>query len=166
MTRTTRTGSMAAAGATALLLTLTTACGAAHQGDVQPDAVEKKAHTLTQQTLDALHSTIGTPKTTIYSDAWSKCTTETPGQHRFEYDYALKLVVSRSQVQPAVAAARAYFARQHYEPHYTSAPDLHAGATLPKSSWTVDLSRDTTTTVVVDADSDCVFTRHDPSTKT
>ncbi|MFJ2959417.1 hypothetical protein [Streptomyces sp. NPDC087270] len=165
MTRTTRAGSMAATPVVALLLSLTSACGAVDKGDVQPDAVEKKAHTLTQQTLDAIHPSTGAAPTSVYSDRWSKCTTETPGQHRFEYDYILKLTVAPNQVKPAITAAHAYFAKEGYKSDYTPYPDRHAGATIPKSTWTVALGLSTSKVLLLEVDSDCVFTRHDPKTK-
>ncbi|WP_328465316.1 hypothetical protein [Streptomyces sp. NBC_00448] len=156
----------AAARATALLLTLTTACGAAHQGDVQPDAVEKKAHTLTQQTLDALHPTLGTPRTTTYENKWTQCATETPGQHRFQYVYGLALAVPEGKSKAVMQAANAHFASQGYSVNYSDAPGKRTTADLPKSEWSVGLGVQNAESIVLEADSDCVFTRHDPSTKT
>ncbi|BBA98028.1 hypothetical protein RVR_4054 [Actinacidiphila reveromycinica] len=163
MNRHTRTGSLAATGAVTLLLTLTTACGVAHKGDVQPDAVEKQAHTFTTQTLDALRSTIGAPTTTTYENKWTKCATETPGQHRFEYVYAVTIPVPTSKAKPALAAARADFTRRGYTLAYVPNPSSGAGATPPKTKWIINLNVRTTSFLLY-VDSDCVFTRHDPKT--
>ncbi|MEW1863618.1 hypothetical protein AB0399_25160 [Streptomyces sp. NPDC088194] len=165
MIRTTRASSMAAMPAAALLLTLTSACGAAHSGDVQPDAVEKKARTLLQQTLDALHPTVGTPGTTAYSDRWTQCATETPGQHRFRYVYGLALAVPQAKAKAVMRAANAYFTKQGYTVNYSDAPDKRTTAGLPKSEWTVGLGVQSAESIVLEVNSGCVFTRHDPKTK-
>lgn len=164
MTRTTRAGSLAAMSAGTLLLTLTTACSAVHKGDVQPDAVQTKAHTLVQQALSALHPTIGTPKTSTYKDKWTRCATETPGQHRFDYTYALALSVPQAQSKAIMQAANAYFTKQGYSVNYSDAPDKRTTADLPKSTWDVGLGVQNAQSTVLEAESGCVFTRHDPKT--
>lgn len=164
MNRNPYAGSMLATGAAALLLTLTTACSAVHKGDVQPDAVEKKAHTFAEETLAALHPTLGTPRTTTYENRWTKCATETPGQHRFEYVYAVTIPVPQAKAKPALAAARADFTRRGYTLAYVPNPNSGAGATPPKTKWNINLNVRTTSFLLY-IDSGCVFTEHDPKTK-
>jgi hypothetical protein len=138
--------------------------GGVKNGNVTPDSVEKKAHTLAQQTLDAVRPVAGSADTSVDRDTWQKCTTETPGQHRFEYIYTLKLGVPRSRSKAVLDAAKAYFAKQGYVLDPSDGKNTRAGATLPKSTWTVRLGIKDSSTMVIQADSDCVFTTHDPKT--
>ena len=42
--------------------------------------------------------------------------------------------------------------------------DTRAGATVPKSTWTVRLGVRDSSTTLIETGSDCVFTTHDPPT--
>lgn len=133
-----------------------------HKGDVAPDAVEKKAHTLAQQALAAIRPAAGSGPATVGSARWDQCTTETPGTHRFEYTYVLNVEVPEAQAKAVMAAATSYFTQQGYDLDPSDGQGRRAGATLPKSTWTVRLGVKDSSTIVIQADSDCVFTSHDP----
>lgn len=135
-----------------------------NDGNVSPDSVEKKAHTLAQQTLDALRPVIGSAETSVDRRAWQQCTTETPGQHRFQYTYTLNLAVSQDRSKAVMDAAKAHFTQQGYALDPSAGKNTRAGATLPKSTWTVGLGVKDSSTIVIQAESDCVFTTHDPKT--
>lgn len=134
------------------------------KGDVSPDSVEQKAHTLARQTLDALRPVIGSASTSVSRSDWQKCPTETPGQHRFLYTYTLDLAVSASRSGAVMKAARDHFSKEGYVLDPSDGTGRRAGATLPKSTWTVRLGVKDGSTTVIQAGSDCVFTTHDPLT--
>lgn len=151
------------AAVTCLMALTAVGCGGAvHKGDVSPDAVEKKAHVLARQALAAIRPAAGSGAATVGSAQWAQCTTETPGTHRFEYTYVLNVAVPEAQAKAVMAAATTYFTRQGYDLDPSDGLGRRAGATLPKSTWTVRLGVKDSSTIVIQADSDCVFTSHDP----
>ena len=136
--------------------------GAVKDGNVTPASVEQKARTLTQQTLDAIRPVIGSARTSVTGNEWQQCTTETPGQHRFQHTYTLKLDVPKDQSKAVMDAAKGYFTKEGYLLDPSDGENTRAGATLPKSTWTVRLGVKDISTMVLQAGSDCVFTTHDP----
>jgi hypothetical protein len=158
-----RIGSVAAVPA-AVLLVLAGGCAAVHKGDVQPADVESKGHALVRQTLAAIRPVTGTAKTTVFDQGWTRCATETPGQHRFDYTFFVHVAVPGSKVRSVVAAARADFARRGYTDEYVPEAATGAVAAPPKSTWRIDIGADKGATVLLGVDSECVFTRHDPKT--
>jgi hypothetical protein len=132
-------------------------------GGVSPSSVETKAHTLTQQTLDAIRPVIGSADTSVDRSAWLKCPTETPGQHRFQYTYTLDLAVPQDRSKAVMDAAKAHFTRQGYTLDPSDGKNTRAGATLPKSTWTVRLGVKDSSTMIIEAGSGCVSTTHDPT---
>ncbi|WP_037910721.1 hypothetical protein [Actinacidiphila yeochonensis] len=166
MTRTPRTAGAATAAlvAAVALLVLTSGCAAVHQGDVQPADVEKKGHAFVQQTLAAIGSVTATPRTAVFDEGWTKCATETPGQHRFDYSYAVRADVPAAKVKAALSAVKAEYLRHSYTLEYLPHPESGVSATLPKSNWHFGVDASGTTTLSVSVDSDCVFTRHAPKT--
>jgi hypothetical protein len=157
---------MAKSAAAAAVVALAAAgCGGGvNDGSVSPSSVEKKAHTLTQQTLDAIRPVTGSADTSVDRSAWQKCTTETPGQHRFQYTYTMNLAIPQDRSKAVMDAAKAHFTRQGYALDPSDGTNTRAGATLPKSTWTVRLGVKDSSTMVIRAGSDCVFTTHDPTT--
>jgi hypothetical protein len=154
------------AAATVLVALAAVGCGGVvEKGDVSPDTVEKKAHTLAQQTLEAIRPVAGSGPASIGSAEWDQCKTETPGAHRYEYTYVLNVKVPQTQAKAVMDAAKDYFAKKGYELDPPDAEGKRAGAALPKSTWTVRLGVKDSSTIVIQADSDCVFTTHDPPTK-
>ena len=134
-------------------------------GNVTPDSVEQKAHTLTRQTLDAIRPAIGTAAHTgAERGRWEACTTETPGQHRFQYTYTVDVAVPENASAAVMTAARAHFTEMGYLLDPSDGTGRRAGATLPKSTWTVRLGVKDASTTVIETGSDCVFTTHDPHT--
>ncbi|WP_037910726.1 hypothetical protein [Actinacidiphila yeochonensis] len=167
MTRTPRTAGTAAPAALAAavaLLVLTSGCAAVHQGDVQPTDVEKKADALIERTVAALRPVTGTTKATVYDRRWTRCSTETPGQHRFDYVYGLSLAVPQAKAAAVMRAANAFFAKRGYRVGYSDAPDKRTSADLSKSHESIGLGVQNAGHIAVLYDSDCVFTRHDPKT--
>ena len=97
--------------------------------------------------------------------AWRKCTTETPGRHRFQYTYTVRLTVPGERTQAVLDAARAHFGKQGYQADLPDPRNPRAGARDPHSSWWVAVgSTRGTASMFVTADSGCVFTTHDPQT--
>ncbi|MFJ2631288.1 hypothetical protein ACIQCJ_22965 [Streptomyces sp. NPDC093221] len=160
MSKSERMAKSAAVG-TLMVLAATGCGGAMNNGNVSPDSVEKKAHTLTQQALDALTPVIGSADTSVEHQGWKQCSTETPGNHRFEYTYILKLDVLVQDPEAALAAAKAHFAKEGYLPgppqtDRVSASEAH-------STWGVAVGvDDDKKSMFISVDSDCVFTTHDP----
>jgi hypothetical protein len=153
------------AAAAALVVLAAAGCGGGmNDGNVSPDSVEKKARTLTQQTLDAIRPVVGSAAASVDRGAWQQCTTETPGQHRFEFTYTIDLAVPRDRSTAVMDAAKAHFTNQGYALDPPDGENTRVGATLPKSTWTVGLGVKDSSTIVIEADSDCVFTTHDPPT--
>ena len=141
--------------------------GGVNDGNVSPSSVEKKAQTLSQQTLDALRPVIGSARTSVDRDGWEKCTTETPGQHRFEYRYIMKLDVPRDQSKAAVDAARADFTKRGYRVDVADPKNPRVGAMEAHSSWWIGVgASQSTTSMFISVESSCVFTTHDPKTTT
>jgi hypothetical protein len=134
-----------------------------NDGSVPPDSVEDKAHTLTRQTLDAIRPVTGPAGTSADSSTWQKCTTETPGRHRFPYTCTLELPVPQDQSEAVMDAANAHFTQQGCTLGPSDGQNTRAGATLPKSTGTVGPGVKDSSTVVIQAGSDRVFTTHDPT---
>lgn len=136
-----------------------------NDGSVSPDSVEKKAHTLTGQTLDAVRPVTGGADTSVEGGAWQKCTTETPGKHRFQYTYTLRLAVPQDRSQAVMDAAKAHFTQQGYRVDVPDPKTARVSATEQHSSWWVGVgvAKDTAS-MFISANSDCVFTTHDPPT--
>ncbi|WP_328466866.1 hypothetical protein [Streptomyces sp. NBC_00448] len=164
MSRTRRTTNSAAAIAF-LAITATTGCGIMNHGKATPASVEKKAHTLTRQTLDAIHPVIGSARTSVDRADWGKCPTETPGVHRFEYAYTLKLEVPQDRSEAVMAAAKAHFVKQGYDLDLPDPKTARVGGTEKNSSWWVGVGvNNDKTSMFISVDSDCVGTSHDPKT--
>jgi hypothetical protein len=139
--------------------------GGMNDGNVSPDSVQKKAHTLTQQTLDALRAVIGSADTSVDRSAWQKCTTETPGQHRFQYTYTLNLSVPQDRSKAVMDAARAHFTNERYVVDPPDPGNPRVGATEAHSSWWIGVGvSNGNTSMFISTDSGCVFTSHDPPT--
>jgi hypothetical protein len=151
----------------ALALTgiLLSGCAVVHKGDVQPGDVEKKAHTLVQQTLTAIRPVTGSARTKVFDQGWTRCSTEEPGEHRFDYTYFVTVPVAGTRMRNVVTAARADFRRRGYTDEYVPQPDTGAVAAPPKSNWRITVDAGKGATVLLGVDSDCVFTRHDPEVK-
>ncbi|MBY8882977.1 hypothetical protein [Actinacidiphila acidipaludis] len=150
------------AATAALLALLATGCG---DGNVSPSSVQQKAHTLSQQTLDALRPVIGSAGTSVALSEWEQCTTETPGQHRFDYRYVLTLHVPAAQSKAVMDAARAHFKEQGYVPDIPIPNSTRVGATEAHSSWWVGVGvSNGSASMFISVDSKCVFTTHDPPT--
>lgn len=135
-----------------------------NDGKVSPDSVEKKARTLVQQTMDAVRAVVGPDAASVGHGTWQQCTTETPGQHRFEFTYTIELAVPQGRSSAVMDAAKDHFTEQGYALDPPEEGNTRVGATLPKSTWTVGLGVKDSSTTVIEADSDCVFTTHDPPT--
>jgi len=134
-------------------------------GDVSPNSVETKAHTLTQQTLDALRPVIGSANTSVDRSEWQQCTTETPGQHRFDYTYTLDLTVPQDQSKAVMDTANAYFTKEGYVADLPDPKNPRVGATEAHSSWWIGVGVSTgNASMYISIDSNCVFTTHDPPT--
>lgn len=133
------------------------------KGDVSPDSVEQKAHTLARQTLDALRPVIGSAGSSVDRTRWEQCTTETPGRHRFDYSYVLRLDVPQAQSEAVMSAARAHFTKEGYVPDVPDPKNPRVGATEPHSSWWVGVGvAGDKASMFISVDSKCVFTTHDP----
>ncbi|MBY8880788.1 hypothetical protein [Actinacidiphila acidipaludis] len=154
------------AAAAVLLAVAAAGCGGAVNGDgVPPSSVEQKADTLTRQALDAIRPVTGAKDVPAGDGAWRKCGTETPGQHRYQYTYTVRLTVPQDRTQDVLDAARAHFTREGYRPDLPDPQNPRAGARDPHSSWWVAVgSTKGTASMFVTADSGCVFTTHDPRT--
>jgi hypothetical protein len=144
-----------------------TGCGSAlKHGDVSPDSVEQKARTLTRQTLDAIRPVIGSARTSAEPGTWEQCSTDTPGQHRFEYSYVVDLAVPREQSDAVLTAAKAHFAKEGYRPGVPDPKARRVTATEAHSSWWIGVGvSNGNASMFISVDSDCVFTTHDPPTK-
>jgi len=160
------------AAAAALLAVAAAGCagtadggGTVNGGDVPPASVEQRADTLTRQALDAIRPATGTAGVPAGEGAWRKCTTETPGRHRFQYTYTVRLTVPGERTQAVLDAARAHFGKEGYQTDLPDPQNPRAGARDPHSSWWVAVgSTKGTASMFVTADSGCVFTTHDPQT--
>jgi hypothetical protein len=136
-----------------------------NDGNVSPDSVEKKAHTLAQQTLDAIRPVIGSAGTSVGVSTWEKCSTETPGQHRFDYRYVLNLDVPQERSKAVMDAARAHFTKEGYVADVPNPKSPRVGATDPHSSWWIGVGvSNGNASMFISIDSKCVFTTHDPPT--
>lgn len=153
------------AGAASAAL-VATGCGSVlKHGDVSPGSVEQKAHTLTQQTLDALRPVIGSAGTSVNVSRWEKCSTETPGQHRFDYRYVLDLDVPAARSKAVMDAAQAHFRKLGYLSDVQIPNSRRVGATEAHSSWWVGVGESNgNVSMFISVDSKCVFTTHDPPT--
>lgn len=134
-----------------------------NDGNVSPDSVEQKARTLTQQTLDAIRPVIGSAGTSIDRSRWQQCTTDTPGQHRFDYSYILDLDVPQDQSKPVMDAAKAHFTKEGYVADVPDPKTPRVTATEAHSSWQIGVGV-SNGTMFISVDSNCVFTTHDPPT--
>jgi hypothetical protein len=148
----------------ALMVLVTAACGGSvNDGNVSPDSVEKKADTLTQQTLDAVRPVIGSATTSVEHQGWVRCSTETPGDHRFDYTYILKLDVLVQNPKAVLAAAKAHFVKEGYLPNPPQTGRVSARGA--HSTWGVAVGvDDDNKSMFISIDSGCVSTSHDPKT--
>ncbi|MGW1290561.1 hypothetical protein ACWD4N_45050, partial [Streptomyces sp. NPDC002586] len=129
--------SMGAAAASVAVLVAIAGCGGSGFGGTDPKSVVKKAQALAQVTLQAVRPAIGSAATSVDSSRWSKCSTETPGVHRFSYAYVLKVDVPKDASQPVMDAAKAHFAKVGYTLDIPEPKMARVGGTLPKSNWWV-----------------------------
>ena len=151
---------LVSAAASVLAMLAAGGCGG---GGTSPASVEKKASTLTQQTLDAIRPDIGPATTSVDHQGWKSCGTETPGDHEFEYTYILKLNVPVQKSKAVMAAAKAHFAKEGYVPDPPQS--ARAGATEAHSTWWVAVGVDNgNKSMFISIDSGCVSTSHDPKT--
>jgi hypothetical protein len=141
---------------------IATGCGSDH-GNVSPSSVEQKARTLTQQALDALRPVVGSVRTSVDRSRWQQCTTDTPGQHRFDYSYILDLDVPEEQSQAVMATAKAHFTREGFVPDLPDPKTPRVTATDAHSSWQIGVGS-SDGSLFISVDSNCVFTTHDPPT--
>lgn len=136
-----------------------------NDGNVSPGSVETKARMLARQTLDAIRPVIGSADTSVDSSAWRKCTTETPGRHRFEYTYTLNLAVPQDQSAAVMDAAKAHFTKKGYVADLPDPKNPRVGATEAHSSWWIGVGvSNGNTSMYLSVDSNCVFTTDDPPT--
>jgi hypothetical protein len=149
----------AAIAAVAALAAVTSGCGS---GGADPTTVETKAQTLAQQTLEAVHPAIGTAATSVGESGWKKCSTETPGVHRFIYDYTLKVAVPRDHAQPVMDAAQAHFTKSGYTADLPDPGTARVGAKLPKTDWWVGVGVQDDVSMFISIDTGCVSTSSDP----
>src|SRR4051812_24601695 len=95
----------------AALVLVLTGCGSSVTGGDAPKTVEDKATKLAAESLAALSPA---PTSSVVRNKWEKCSEETPGVHRFSYQYALKLGVDKLASQPVFDQALAYWQKQGY----------------------------------------------------
>lgn len=148
-----------AAVAAVVVLAAVSGCGV---GGTDPKSVEEKAQTLAQQTLEAVRPVTGSVATSVKRSGWEKCSTETPGVHRFSYDYVLKVDVPKDHSQPAMDAAKAHFAASGYTADFQESESDRVGATLPKSEWWVGVGVQDDASMFISIGSGCVPTSSDP----
>ncbi|MFE9452676.1 hypothetical protein [Streptomyces sp. NPDC006739] len=153
-----------AAAAAVAALAATAGCGGAGIVGTDPKSVIKKAQTLAQETLDAIRPTLGSAATSVDSSGWHKCTTETPGVHRFTYDYVLKIDVPKAASGPVMDAAKAHFTKSGYSPDLPDPGTARVGARLPKGEWWVGVGVQDESSMFISIDSGCVPTSSDPKT--
>jgi hypothetical protein len=139
--------------------------GGVKNGNVTPDSVEKKAHTLAQQTLDAVRPVIGSAAASVDDKAWQQCTAGTPGQHLFEYTYILKLDVPQEQSKAVMDAAKAHFTKEGYVADLPDPKTPQVGATEAHSWWWIGVGvSNGNASMFISIDSNCVFTSGVPKT--
>lgn len=155
--------SKGAAAAAVVALAATAGCGGSEGvGGTDPKSVVKKAQTLAQETLEAIRPTIGSAATSLKRSGWKKCSTETPGVHRFTYDYVLKVDVRKDASQPVMDAAKAHFAKAGYTPDVPDPKTARVGAELPKGDWWVGVGVQDESSMFISISSGCVPTSSDP----
>ncbi|MGW1282759.1 hypothetical protein ACWD4N_03345 [Streptomyces sp. NPDC002586] len=154
--------SKGAAAAAVAALTATAGCGGAGVGGTDPKSVVKKAKSLEQETLEAIRPNIGSAATSVDSSRWSKCSTETPGVHRFAYAYVLKVDVPKATSQPVMDAAKTHFTKAGYTLDIPDPKMARVGGTLPKSNWWVGVGVQDDSSMFISIDSDCIPTSSDP----
>lgn len=148
---------LASAAASVLVMLIVGGCG----GGTSPASVEKKAHTLAQQALDAIRPDLGPATTSVEHQGWKSCGTETPGDHEFEYMYILKLDVLVQNPTAVLAAAKAHFVQQGYLPNPPQTGRVSARGA--HSTWGVAVGVDDgNKSMFISIDSHCVSTSHDP----
>lgn len=151
---------LVSAAASVLVMLAAGGCGG---GGTSPASVEKKASTLTQQTLDAIRPDIDPATTSVEHQGWEQCSTETPGDHRFDYTYILKLDVVVQDPKAVLAAAKAHFAKEGYLPNPPQTGRVSARGA--HSTWGVAVGVDNgNKSMFISIDSGCVSTSHDPKT--
>lgn len=161
-----RTRHITSALATAVLAMAAAGCGGImNHGSTSPSSVEKKGHTLTQQTLDAIRPALGSAGTSVDRAGWHKCDTETPGQHRFEYTSTLRVDVPEAQSEQVIAAARAHFEKEGYSLDAPDPQGAQVAATDKNSPWRVGVGvNNDKKSMFLSVDSGCVGVSHDPKT--
>jgi hypothetical protein len=152
--------SKGAAAAAVVALAATAGCGV---GGTDPKSVVNKAQSLAQETLEAIRPTIGSAATTsVDSSRWEKCSTETPGVHRFSYSYVLNVDVPKDASQAAMDAAKAHFIKAGYTLDIPDPKTARVGGALPKSNWWVGVGIQDKSSMFISVDSGCVPTSSDP----
>ena len=150
------------AAAAVVALAATAGCGASADDGTDPKSVVKKAQTRAQETLEAVRPTSGSAATSVKRSGWKKCSTETPGVHRFTYDYVLKVDVSKDASQPVMDAAKAHFTKAGYTLDFPDPKTARVGAELPKSDWWVGVGVQDEASMFISVSSGCVPTSSDP----
>ncbi|SEG42029.1 hypothetical protein SAMN05216223_10579 [Actinacidiphila yanglinensis] len=135
-------------------------------GGTSPSSVEKKARTLTRQTLDAIRPAAGSAGTSVTGGTWQQCSTETPGTHRFEYRYVVTLDVPQERSEDVMTAARAHFVEQGYRLDLPDPGTARVGATEPHATYWVAVGVNSDKkSMFLSVDSGCVGVSHDPKKK-
>src|SRR5205823_2066859 len=86
-------------------------CGGSVTGGDSPRSVEEKVVKLA---TDSLNAVAPVPGHSVVRSEWTPCSQETPGVHRAEYQYVLKLAVDKSASQPVFDQELAYWTKQGY----------------------------------------------------
>ncbi|MFE9454887.1 hypothetical protein [Streptomyces sp. NPDC006739] len=154
--------SKGSAVAALVALAATAGCGGLGIGGSDPTSVVKKAQSLAQQTLEAVRPAIGSGAASVDRSGWEKCSTETPGVHRFTYDYVLTVDVPKDKSQRVLDAAKAHFAKAGYGPDLPDPKMARVGGTLPKSNWWVGVGVQDKSTMFISIGSGCTPTSSDP----
>ena len=137
-------------------------CGGSATGGDAPKTVEDKAAKLA---ADSSHAVVPVPGQSVEQTEWTKCSEETPGVHRFSYEYVLKLSVEKSGSQPVMDQEVAYWTKQGYTVQPTRSDNPTRQAYLPKDSdWSIGMGIDNDGLMFLTVSANCVHVSSDPKT--
>lgn len=132
------------------------------QGETKPEAVQQKASDEVAKTVAAI-APVTQGKVAL--DQWSECSEETPGSHRYSYQYSVSLNAAGADPASVVSRIRQYWISHQYGTVFQDGDQVDADLPNEKLDWTVKTGLDAGHAPFLTVGVDCVTTSSNPLKK-
>jgi hypothetical protein len=132
------------------------------QGETDPKTIQQKASDEVAKTVAAI-APVTQGKVT--SSQWSTCSQETPGVHRYSYEYSVDLNASGADPASVVSRIRQYWTSHQYGTVFQDGDQVDANLPNEKLNWSAKTGLDESHMPFLTVNVDCVTTSSDPTKK-